>query len=273
MGIALIHGRGLERADEQTETSQVAVINQSFARRYFPGANPLGRRIRAYGQFDLQIVGVVADTLGTCGFAGCAGVGAGRLDRAADPEIHIPMRGGRTWYLVLRTPGDPQALVGPLRKAMQELQPNMPLSEIQPLEASMEQSLGQRRVIMFVFSLFAVLALVLAIVGLYGVMSYSVAQRTREIGVRMALGALASDVQRLVVAQGLRLCLIGLVIGLLAALSLTQVMASQLYDVTATDPLTFGGLSLLLLAVAALAALLPARRATRIDPMIALRSE
>jgi putative ABC transport system permease protein len=183
------------------------------------------------------------------------------------------MRGGRTWYLALRTTGDPLALIGPLRAAVHQLQPNMPLTEVQTMEAAMESSLGQRRAIMLIFSLFAGLALVLAVVGLYGVMSYSVAQRTREIGVRMALGALGSDVQRLVVAQGLRLCLVGLGVGLLAALALTHVLDSQLYGVSATDPLTFASLAALLLAVATLAALLPARRATRIDPMIALRSD
>jgi putative ABC transport system permease protein len=274
VGIALLHGRALDRLDEQPPEPQVAVINQSFARRYWPGGNPLGRRIRAYNQYDLRIVGVVADTLGTCGFAGCAGGDAGRLDRSPDPEIHIPMKGrNRTWYLALRTAGDPRALIGPLRAAVHELQPKMPLTELQTMEAAMESSLGQRRAIMLMFSLFAALALLLAVVGLYGVMSYSVAQRTREFGVRMALGALGSDVQKLVVVQGLRLCLVGLGVGVLAALALTHVLGSQLYGVSATDPLTFGGLAGLLLAVATVAAVLPARRATRIDPMVALRSD
>ncbi len=179
----------------------------------------------------------------------------------------------RTWYLALRTAGDPRSLIGPLRAAVHELQPKMPLTELQTMEAAMESSLGQRRAIMLMFSLFAALALLLAVVGLYGVMSYSVAQRTRELGVRMALGALGSDVQKLVVVQGLRLCLVGLGVGVLAALALTHVLGSQLYGVSATDPLTFGGLAGLLLAVATVAAVLPARRATRIDPMVALRSD
>jgi putative ABC transport system permease protein len=274
LGIALLRGRALERSDEDADTPQVALVNESFARRYWANGDPLGHHIRAYDQYNLRIVGVVANTLGTCGFAGCSGMGAGRLDRTPDPEIHIPMSGrNRTWYLAVRATGSAAALVPSLRAAVQSVEPKVPLSEVRTMEDSIDQSLGQRRLIVLLIALFAALALILAAVGIYGVMSYSVTQRTREIGVRMALGARGSHVQRMVVAHGLRLSALGLVIGLGAALALTRLMTSQLYGISATDPATFAALSAVLLAVATVAALLPARRATRVDPMTALRSE
>ena len=147
------------------------------------------------------------------------------------------------------------------------------MTEVQDDGTAIDQSLGQRRLVMSLLALFAALAVVLAAVGIYGVTSYSVTQRTREIGVRMALGAHPANVQKMVVGQGLRLALLGLLIGFAAALALTRLVASQLYGVSATDPATFAGLAVLLLGVAVVAALLPARRATRVDPMIALRAD
>jgi len=274
LGIPLVAGRTFDRADDERSQAEVAVINEAFARRFFPGANPLGRRIRAY-DYDLQIVGVVADTRGTCGYAGCAGGGAGRLDRNPEPEITLPLAGrGRTYFVVVRSAsGSTAGLVAPLRAAVQELHPHALLIEVRTMEEAIDESLDQRRLVMFLLGAFAALAVGLAALGIYGVISYSVTQRTREIGIRMALGAQAGQVRRMVLGQGLRLSLLGLGLGVVGALALTRVLQSQLYGVSPTDPLTFFALSLLVLAVSALASLLPARRATRVDPMIALRHE
>jgi putative ABC transport system permease protein len=167
----------------------------------------------------------------------------------------------------------PAALIEPLRLAVKEIDRNAVLTEVHTMEEAIDQSLGQRRLVMALLAMFAALAVVLATVGNYGVMSYSVTQRTREIGVRMALGAQAADVQRMVVGQGLRLALLGLAIGFAAAVASTRVLASQLYGVSPTDPGTFGGIAFLLLAVSVVAALVPARRATRVDPVAALRED
>jgi predicted permease len=275
LGMTLVSGRLLDHNDDQPDAPPVAVVNESFARRHWPGGGALGRRISAYGD-SRTIVGVVSNTLGSCGHSGCAGAGAGRLEKTADPEILTPMSGrGQTWYLALRAqPGVSElSLAGPLRSVVRDLDPSVALSEMRTMEQAMEESLGQRRLTMLVLVVFGLLAMLLAALGIYGVVSYSVSQRTRELGVRMALGAQASDVRRMVVGQSLRLSLLGLTLGLLAALVLTRVMSSQLYGVSATDPTTFVGLAAVLLTVATLAALLPAHRATQVDPAISLRAE
>jgi putative ABC transport system permease protein len=275
MGIALRQGRLFDTSDDQPEAAPVAVVNESFARRHWPRGNAIGRSILAYGDRRL-IVGVVADTLGSCGRSGCAGSGAGRLERAVEPEILMPMNGrGQTWYLATRARAGiaPAALAGPVRAAVRALDATVALSEVRTMEQAIDESLGQRRFTMLMLVVFALLALLLAALGIYGVVSCSVGQRTREIGVRMALGAQAANVRWMVVAQSLRLSLLGLALGLLGAIVLTRVMASQLYDVSATDPATFVGLSAVLLAVATLAALIPARRASAVDPAIALRAD
>jgi putative ABC transport system permease protein len=274
--IPLLAGRLLEAGDDRPDAPQVVVINESFARRHWPAGGAIGRHIRAYDQYDLRIVGVVGKTLGSCGYSGCAGAGAGRLDRAIEPELIMPLARnfGSTWYLTLRAADgvDPTSLVAPLRQAVRAVEPGVSLSEVRTMEQAIDESLGHRRMTMVLLGLFAALALVLAALGIYGVMSYSVGQRTQEIGVRMALGAPAGSVRAMVVGQGLRLCLVGLGLGLLASLALTRLLTTQLYGVSPTDPATFAALSAVLLLVAALAALLPARRATRVDPMIALRA-
>jgi putative ABC transport system permease protein len=160
-----------------------------------------------------------------------------------------------------------------LRSAVRGLDPSVALSEVRSMEQALEESLGQRRLTMLMLVVFALLALLLAALGIYGVVSYSVSQRTREIGVRMALGAQAAHVRRMVVGQSLKLSLLGLTLGLFGALVLTRVMSSQLYGVSATDPATFLALAAVLLSVATLAALLPAHRATRVNPAISLRAD
>jgi putative ABC transport system permease protein len=273
LGIPVIQGRGFELPDmEGNRGPQVAVVNQAFARRFWPDGSPLGRRIRAYER-DVQIVGVVADTRGTCDQSGCAGAGAGRLDRTPEPEVYLPNNGTSPCYLAVRAVGGTAAVMSGLRAAVQELDHRAVLTELRTMEAAIDESLDHRRVVMYLLGAFAGLAMVLAVLGIYGVISYSVTQRTREIGVRMALGANAGQVRAMVVLQGLRLALLGLAIGLGAALALTRLLASQLYGVSATDPVTFTALAALVLVVSALASLLPARRATRIDPMVALRAD
>jgi putative ABC transport system permease protein len=177
------------------------------------------------------------------------------------------------FHTLLRTEGDPASLIPQARRVIHEVNPDIAINEIQPMDEVISEALWQRRLWGALFALFAGVALLLAAVGIYGVMSYLVSQRTREIGVRIALGAQTSDVLRLIVGQGLKVVFIGVAIGLLAALALSRLVKSLLFDVTATDPLTFVAVSLLLVCVAVVACFIPARRATKTDPIIALRFE
>jgi putative ABC transport system permease protein len=273
LGIPIRQGRAFERADF-VAPARVVVVNEAFVRRNWPQGSALGHRVRAYER-DVEIVGVAGDTRGSCDQAGCAGAGAGRLDRAPVPEVYVPNTGFGQCYLAVRAAAgtSPGALIGPVGEVVRALDPRAVLSEVRTMEAAIDESLDQRRLVMSLLGAFAALAIALAALGLYGVMSHLVAQRTREIGVRMALGATASEVRRMVVTQGLRLCLVGLVLGVVAALALTRLLASQLFGVSPTDPATFAALAALLLLVSVVASLVPAGRATRIDPMIALRAE
>jgi putative ABC transport system permease protein len=273
LGIPVREGRVFDAADLRG-SPQVAVINQSFARKYWRSDQAaLGHHIRAYER-DVRIVGVVADTRGTCDQAGCAGGGGGRLERAPEPEVYLPLGGVGFGYLAVRAVGRaPTDLIAPVREAARALDPGALLTEVRMMEQAIDQSLDHRRTVMFLLGAFAVLALVLAALGIYGVISYSVTQRTREIGVRMALGADAGRVRALVVLQGLRVCLVGLGGGVLAALALTRLLASQLFGVSPADPTTYLALAAIILAVASAASLVPALRATRVDPMVALRAE
>ncbi|MDT5296556.1 MAG: putative transport system permease protein, partial [Acidobacteriota bacterium] len=180
---------------------------------------------------------------------------------------------GTDLFIVARTEGDPSSLAPAVRGAIMSVDRDLPVYRVTTMERMVADSLAQRRFSMFLFGVFAALALVLAVVGLYGVMSYAVAQRTHEIGLRMALGAQGRDVLRMIIGQGMTLVAVGLGLGLLGALMLTRVMSSLLYGVSATDPLTYAGIALLLAAVAFLASYIPARRATKVDPMVALRYE
>ena len=263
MGIRVLAGRTFEARDDDPNGEQVMIVNQTFARTYWPNGGALGRKAKAGINKDSfrTIVGIVADV---------------RHDLTAAPRAQMyapfgqrPLNG---IYVGVRA-ANPGSLAHAVNEAVLAVDPDQPVTETATMDQLMANSLGRRKITLTLLGIFAVLALVLAEVGIYGVMSYTVTQRTREIGIRMALGAQRAEVMRMVVGQGLRAGLLGVGIGLVGAFALTRVMASLLYGVSPTDPLTFAGIAVLLLLVATLASFLPARRATRVDPMIALRGE
>jgi putative ABC transport system permease protein len=266
MKIPLIAGRAFTERDNK-DAPQVIIVNETLARRYFPGESAVGKRIRVWRdeQFPREIVGVVGDTK------------ANAIDAEFGPQMYVPHLQDSGWggmSLVVRTTtSTPTALASSVRGAVLALDKDQPVFNIKTMEDIVSASVANRRVSMLLFSVFASVALFLAALGVYGVISYSIAQRTHEIGLRMALGAQRSDVLKLVLRQGMSLVLIGIALGLMASLAVTRLMASLLYEVSATDPLTFAGVALLLAVVALLACLIPARRAMKVDPMVALRYE
>jgi len=266
LGILLVRGRAFTRQDGPGDRL-VVVINQAMAKKHFPSEDPIGQRL-AYDGPDGQpnwreIVGVVAD------------VRHEGLDQDAYPEFHMPFsqKPSRGMTVLVRTESDPSALVGAVRGAVQAIDPNQPVYAVRTMDTILSRSVAQQRFTMVLLGMFATVALVLAAIGIYGVISYSVSRRTHEIGIRMALGAQPRDIFRLVVGQGMVLTLIGVGVGLAGAFALTRFLESLLFGVSATDPATFAGVALLLAAVALLACYLPARRATKVDPLVALRYE
>ncbi len=267
LGIRLQAGRDFTDADKQ-DAPEVIIINETMARQYFPNQDPVGRRLQT-GDYDAQgswatIVGVVEDVK----YAG--------LNEAPDVTMYTPFAQNLWWrsmYLAIRTSGDPLSYVTALRHELKALDGDLPLSRVSTLEQVRWNSIGEPRVYTLLLGLFGAVALLLAAIGIYGVMAYTVAQRTHEIGIRMALGAGRGDVLRLVVGQGMKLALVGTVGGLLGAFGLMRLMKSLLFGVSATDPLTFAGVAVLLMIVAFLACVIPARRATKVDPLVALRYE
>ena len=270
LGVPLLRGRLLSPADGERAPA-VAVINASMANKYFPNENPLGKRIQLGATPDnsiptMEIVGVVGDV---------------RPGLGEDPqtEMYLPYRQADLVLpvlqlsVVLRTAADPQLETSALRSALAEIDPNEPLVNVRTMEDNMAASVAQPRFRTWLIGIFAAVALLLAAVGVYGVMSYTVTQRTSEIGIRVTLGAQPGDVFRIVVGEGLRLALAGVGAGIVAALAMTRVLRSFLYGISAYDPLTFLGVALLLTAVAVTASFFPARRATLVDPMVALRYE
>jgi putative ABC transport system permease protein len=266
MGIPLLRGRLFDAADAPG-APPAAVISRSLAEKYFPGQDPLGRRIQ-FGNMDgdrrlLEIVGVVGD------------VREEGLDEAPTRTVYanaFQRPQSSSLSLVVRAQGDPAALVPAMRREVQALDPSLPAT-FRTLTEIYSSSLDSRRFSLVIFGVFAAVALALATLGLYGVVAYTVARRTHEIGVRVALGAQSRDVLGLVVRHGMTLTLAGVALGLAAAFGLTRLMASLLYGVTVTDPLTFVAIPLLLSLVALAACLVPARRAAKVDPMVALRYE
>jgi putative ABC transport system permease protein len=268
MGIPVVKGRGFQPRDTHS-AAPVAVVNQAWVQKFSRDRDALGRRVRQRTSRDVDppwatIVGVIADLRGY------------GLDQPALPEIYWPLlqRPDRsTMSLVVRTKGDPSSLIPAARAAMAEVDSQQPIFDVEPLADLVASSLSQRRFTLMLMVLFGLVALVLAAVGIYGVMAYTVAQRTQEIGIRVALGATDKVVLGMVLKDGMTLVGIGLAIGTAAALVLTRVGASLLWGVSATDAITYVVIAAILAAVAVVAIVVPARRATRIDPMQALRSE
>jgi putative ABC transport system permease protein len=268
MGMHLIKGRDFNPRDELRST-QVAIINESLARRYFPNQDPLGKRVMPGIQIDerpwmmREIVGVVRDAKHVS------------LREEPPPYIYLPHRQfprpGMT--LVVRASNDPKGLIGVVQKETHALDSELPVFEIRTLDQYLASSVAEPKFSAMLIGLFAGLALILSCIGLYGVMSYAVAQRTRELGIRMALGAQRRDVLRLVIRQGIGLTLLGAAIGVAIAVALTRMMKSWLFGVSPTDPLTFAVAALLLTIVALLSCWVPARRAAKVDPITALRFE
>lgn len=263
MGIAL-RGRDFTEQDKDKE-SRFAIVNESFARRFWPGQEAIGKRFNFSGPSDplWQVVGIAAD---------------GKYESLGEDQkiaFYRPMtRDYTTWTtLIARTNGDPQAIVSAIRNEFRNLDPTLPVTGVKTLKEHMNVPLFPARVAATVLGSFGVLALILAAIGIYGVMSYAVSQRTREIGIRMALGALKGSVLKMIVGQGLKLVAIGLVIGVSAAFGLTRFLAIVLYGVSATDAITFIGVPILLAIVALLACFIPAQRAAKVDPIKALRYE
>ncbi len=270
IGIALRAGRAFNAQDNEHGVP-VAIINETMARKFWPGESPVGKRFKIGGMDDptpwLTVVGIVADV---------RQMGA---DAPVKAEMYVPywQKQPFAFYaprdLVIRAAGEPTALVAAVRQAVHEVDPTQPLASIRTLDEVLGRETAQRRVGMILLTTFAGLALLLAALGIYGVLSYFVVQHTPEIGVRMALGAQSGDVLRLIIGKGMRLALMGVAVGLVGAFALTRLLGSLLFEVQATDPLTFGLLALLLTLVALVACYIPARRATKVDPMVALRYE
>ena len=271
MGIPLTRGREFDRLDDRTSRG-VAVVSESLAALYFPGEDPIGRVIEglpphvALGGFlaeDFEIVGTVQDVK----YFG--------LNQPSEPSLYLPVAQApfRRMSFTLRTVTDPESLMADAREAIQAVDPTVPVSQVTTMERIVSASVAREKFSVVLLVLFAGVALVLSVVGVYGVISYSVSQRTNELGIRLAIGAEPNDVLRLVLWEGARLTFAGVGLGLVGAALLSRVMANQLFGVSATDPLTYAGVAVTLSAVAILAAYIPARRTARMDPALALYGE
>ncbi len=269
MGIPLLSGRDFANTDTR-ESPNVAVINDAFARRHFAGENPLGHRLKLQGQArdPLLIVGVINNVRNMA------------LDEPTTPEVYVPYLQDplgtnyqRSMTIVARANSDPGAIAAPLRAAVTSADKSLPVYRLKTMTEHLHDSLARRRFSLILLSVFSCVALALAAVGIYGVISYGVSQRTHEMGIRIALGAQPRDVVQLVVRQAMMLTLAGVGIGLAASLALSRLIKGLLFSVSETDPMTLVVISLLMTSIALLACLLPARRATKVNPLVALKYE
>jgi putative ABC transport system permease protein len=260
MRIPLRRGRNFTE-QEVRQNAKVIIVSQQLVDSAFPDEEPLGKRLITGMNEPYEIIGIVGD------------VRHKSLQGRTYPAMYMPTQASPRMNFVIRTQGDPLSLAGSVRKEVNALDPDQPIAAVRPMTEWVAMSVAGERYRTTLLGLFALLAMILAATGIYGVMSYSVAQRTQEIGVRMALGARPFDVLKLVMRQGMMLALIGIVVGLAGALALTRVMSSFLFGVTERDPITFGAVAALLLVVAFIACFVPARRATKVDPLVALRYE
>jgi putative ABC transport system permease protein len=267
MGIRLLKGRVFTDEADNEKSSAVTVINETLARRFWPNEDPIGKRLKQGWPEDKlpwrEVIGVVSDVK----------LNGVNMDTPLQSYLPLAQEPARGPALVVRAEGDPMMLAASVEQTIHSIDKDLPVFNIRSMDQLLGNAIAQQRLTMVLLAGFAVVALVLAAVGIYGVISYSVSQRTQEIGIRLALGAQTRDVLKLVVGQGMLLALIGVVLGLGASLALTQLMKSLLFGVSAADPATYIAIALLLTSVALLACYLPARRATKVDPMTALRYE
>jgi putative ABC transport system permease protein len=270
LGAPLKQGRFFTDAD-RAGALPVVIVNETLARRFWPGEDPIGKRM----QWEtpemhvpwMTVAGVVAD------------LNQGAPDRALNPHAYGPFAqaNGYSWVrkmnLAMRTAGDPLALANAVRAEVAKLDPELPVTKVRSMEQILESSLASRRLSMWLLTVFALAAVLLAALGIYGVMAYAIARRTREIGIRMALGARRASVLGMVLRQGMKVVLLGVAAGLGASLALTRVMSGLLYGISATDPATFACVTALLISIALAAHVVPTRRAVKVDPSVALRHE
>jgi putative ABC transport system permease protein len=265
IGIPVLSGRGFTE-QEAKEDRRTIIINETMARQHFPGQNPLGQYLRVQMMPDpqpMEIIGVVADAKYKT------------LEAPPHPMVYWahPQLVYSEMTYVMRTNGDPLNLAAAVQREIQAIDKDQPVADVRTMQSWIDELTARSRFGTLLLSIFAALALILAAIGIYGVMSYSVTQRTHELGIRIALGAQTRDVLKLILGRGFILTLVGIALGLAGSFALTRVMSSLLFGVSATDPVTFGGLSFLLTGVALLACYIPTRRAMKVDPMVALRNE
>jgi predicted permease len=261
IGMHLVRGRDISWEDSP-KSEKVVIINETVARRLWPGEDPIGRIAQLNGS-DAQVIGVIAD------------VHESSVEGSAGWQMYLP---ATQWppmgaQLVVRTKLPPDTLASSVMRTLRQINPGQPATEFRPIQQLVDHVVSPRRFFVLLVGIFAALGLFLASLGIYGVISYSVAQRTQEIGIRMALGATASQVQFGVIAKTLRLALVGIALGTMASFAATKWIASLLFGTTPTDPATFTGIILLMSAVAFIAGYIPARRATKVDPLVALHYE
>jgi putative ABC transport system permease protein len=271
MGIPLVSGRTFDERDGGPG-KEAAIVDEMFVKRYWPNENPLGKRIK--NSFDagdkspwVQVIGVVGHIKNSGPEQSWAG------DPLAEAYFPYKQEPSASWYVTVRTAGDPGWMTAPVTDAVHSVDRGIPVSDVRTMQERVEISLQYRRFSMLLLGTFAGIGLTLALVGVYGVLSYSVTQRLHEVGVRMALGAKGSDVVKLILGEAVKLAGIGLAAGLVLSLLLSRLLEKAIFGVTATDPQTFVSVSVLLAVAALLAGLIPVRRASRVDPMIALRHE